>query len=353
MESWERNLSGRITTLRELENRIELFKEEREFFRLSDAKDFPFSVTDHYFSLIKKEDPSDPVRLQCIPSVRELDVKPYEVNDPLCDSENMPGTGIIHRYRDRILVLASGICAVYCRHCFRRYLPGNRDHRLQEETLEQVATYLKKNALVEEVILSGGDPLLLPDSFLGQIMEALKRSKSGLTFRIGTRVPVVLPERITDELAALLRKFIPLYIITQFNHPNEISKESIHAINKLADTGIVLLNQAVLLRGINDDARILYTLFRMLARLRVRPYYLFQGDLACGTSHFRVNLEQGLRLFRAFDHHVSGLARPVYAVDLPGGGGKINLGDRVIREKRDGWYLIEGNDGKIYRYPVE
>jgi lysine 2,3-aminomutase len=249
-------------------------------------------------------------------------------------------------------VLTIDYCAVYCRHCFRRYFSESRAGSVSDEDLNRIVEYLEDHPLVDEIILSGGDPLTLPDDRIENILEALDRKRKRI-FRIATRVPVVLPGRITGDLAALLSRFAPVWLVTQFNHPAEITEQSRDAVRTLSSHGIPLLNQAVLLKGINDDPEILKTLFHSLVRSGVKPYYLFQGDLARGTSHFRVPLERALKIVEETEKGLSGIAMPNFALDLPGGGGKIRLSRDSICEKTDEWYILKDPNGNRFRYPRE
>ena len=272
---------------------------------------------------------------------------------------------MVHRYPDRVLVLVTDECAVYCRHCFRRYFSSHRAGVITDAQLQQIAEYTAAHPEVHEIILSGGDPLTLSDERLGRVLEILHSTVQWadpgrtVVFRLATRMPVVLPQRLTPDLAVLLAKYAPVFVITQFNHPNEITEQSRRAVGELVRRGLPVLNQAVLLKGVNDSAEVLASLFQGLLDIRVKPYYLFQGDLAAGTAHFRVPLSRGFQLMRELRRRISGLAMPVYAVDLPGGGGKIPLTENYLHshqaasDDRPGWYRFTGPDGRNYYYPDE
>lgn len=329
-----------------------------------------FALTPYYFSLIGAGQ-DDPVRLQCIPRRDELEIKPYEVQDPLDEKHYSPLPRMVHRYPDRVLVLVTDECAVYCRHCFRRYFSSQRAGAITDLQVKRIAEYAASHPEIHEIILSGGDPLTLSDERLGRILDTLQatvhRADPGRTvvFRLATRMPVVLPQRLTGDLAALLAGYAPLFVITQFNHPNEITEQSRRAVAELVQHGLPVLNQAVLLKGVNDSVDVLASLFQRLLDIRVKPYYLFQGDLAAGTAHFRVPLSRGFQLMRELRQRISGLAMPVYAVDLPGGGGKIPLIENYLHGSRGsngsradtgslaGWYRFTGPDGRNYYYPEE
>jgi len=353
---YEKSLMERITDPGALENSISLFPEEKEyFFRFSRSASsdavLPFAVTEYYLSLISRET-RGPLRRQCIPEIAEFSVLPYETPDPLYEEKFSPLPRMVHRYRDRILVLVSDCCAMYCRHCFRRHFAGRGRGFLLFEEAENIAYYLKEHTEVHEVILSGGDPLMLPDEKLGEFLALLKIRRP-VVFRLATRMPAVSPSRITESLINVLSLFKPLWIVTQFNHPREITEESSSALTRFVEKGFPVLNQTVLMKGINDKPEILALLFHRLLELSVKPYYLFQGDLASGTSHFRVPLEKSFTIYEALGKLVSGSALPVFAADLPGGGGKIHLQKSSLKRKDEEGYVLTDSQGKEYCYPAE
>lgn len=361
MRQWHRQRADSIRSREELPAGFTLQPGEEEFFKTvespSPRKTIDFCVPRYYLSLAGNS-PGDPIRRQCIPDVREFDRLPWEDADPLHEKAYTVAERIIHRYRDRVLILVTDECAMYCRHCFRRYFASRAKGALSETQLQEGIRYLKAHTEVHEVLLSGGDPLTLEDRRLLHILEEIRSQiNRPLVFRLATRTPVVLPARITTELAAALGKIPSLFIISQFNHAREITPESGRAVEKLTHAGVPVLNQAVLMKGINDSVETLKDLFQGLLDIRVKPYYLFQGDLAPGTAHFRVPLGEGMDLYRRLRTEISGLAMPVYAVDLPGGGGKIPLSDTYLEgaEFVDGrlQYRFTGPDGKSYFYPAE
>ncbi len=352
--SWKKDLALSVRSKEALiENSgINPGEEEEAFFSDSRKKNFAFSVPRYYLSLIG-QDPDDPVRIQCIPKALEFEVKPWELDDPLGEDKYKVTDRLIHRYRDRVLFLVTDTCAMYCRHCFRRSFTGQRSGVVSQRELKQAAEYIRSHREVAEVILSGGDPLTLETEVLDRVLSELKEAREDIVFRIGTRVPVVLPSRIDKELVKTLRKYLPLFVITQFNHAKEITLQSTAGCGALIDSGIPVLNQAVLLKGVNDSVPELEDLFHALVRNRIKPYYLFQGDLAAGTSHLRVSLKKGLSLMKELRTRISGLSLPVYAVDLPGGGGKIPLTESYtgpLTEK--GWELYDAR-GNVFLYPEE
>lgn len=353
MNDWQDEMRRRITRAEELPPAFTLSAAERAFFDSPRPGTLKFAVTRYYCGLARPEDPRDPIRRQFLPRVEELEVRPYELADPLGEIPYGPAPRLIHRYRDRVLLLVTDRCGTYCRFCFRRRFASQRERAIGEEELEQAAAYVRSRPEVEEVILSGGDPLTLEDRRLEAILHAFRVARRGLVLRIHTRMPVVLPQRVTPELARTLAGLRPLWLVTQFNHPRELTAESGAALDLLAHAGLPLLNQSVLLKGVNDEAGTLSALFRGLQRAGVKPYYLFHPDLARGTAHFRPSLRRGIELVRRLGQELSGVARPVYALDLPGGGGKVALHEGQIGRVEDGWHLLEDERRRTFRYPVE
>ncbi len=283
---------------------------------------YPVRVSEYYAGLIRHE--GDAIWKQCMPDLRELE-DDAQCPDPLEEVSLSPVPGLIHRYPDRVVLLVSSRCPVYCRFCMRKRLVGSGDAPMAVAELQQALEYITANPAIHDVILSGGDPLMLDNASLLKILSGLRAIKHVAIIRIGTRVPVTLPARITPELCDLLKRFHPLYINTHFNHPDEITKDSSRACAMLADAGIPLGNQTVLLKGVNDDVGIMRSLMTGLLGIRVKPYYLHQMDLVRGTAHFRTSVEKGLEIIRALRGHVSGLAVPHYVIDLPGGKGKVAI----------------------------
>lgn len=291
---------------------------------------YPVRVSKYYAGLIRQE--GDAIWKQCMPDQRELE-DAAQCPDPLEEDSLSPVPGLIHRYPDRVVLLVSKRCPVYCRFCMRKRLVGSGDAPMALAELTQALAYISATPAIHDVILSGGDPLMLDDASLTQVLSGLRAITHVSIIRIGTRVPVTLPERITPRLCELLKRFHPLYINTHFNHPDEITLDSSRACEMLADAGIPLGNQTVLLKGVNDDAEVMRRLMTGLLGIRVKPYYLHQMDLVRGTAHFRTSVEKGLEIIRALRGHVSGLAVPHYVIDLPGGKGKVAiLPDDVERE---------------------
>ncbi len=312
----------------------------------------PVRIPEYYRKLILS-DPTGALRKMAIPQVEEFSDLPYETADPLHEESFEPVSRCIHRYKDRVLLLVTDQCAMYCRYCFRRRFTGDGTGILSQAELENIREYLIGNPSVHEVILSGGDPLMLPDGKLCEILELIQSVGRPIVIRLSTRIPAVMPGRITARLIAMLGQVKNLWLVLHINHPAEITDEFLDAVIALSDAGILLVSQTVLLRGVNDSKEILTQLFHQLLESRVKPYYLFQGDLASGTSHFRMNLKAAIDLYRNLRSTVSGLAMPSLAVDLPGGGGKILLHSGSITGEEDGEYLLRDYEDGIFRYPVE
>ncbi len=313
----------------------------------------PFGVSRYFAGLARSEDPDkDPIAAQFIPRDGEMTTLAYESADPIGDSRYLVTDRLVHHYPDRVLLLVSDRCAMYCRHCFRRHFTGHGGGQITPSQLEAACAYLAATKSVHEVLLSGGDPLMLSDRDLGWVIDRLLRVDASYILRLCTRIPVVHPTRITDDLCRMLGRAGSLWAVIQANHPRELTDQFRDAVRRLITAGVPVLNQAVLLRGINDDAATLEALFRGLVKAGVKPYYLFQGDLAAGTAHFRVPLEKGINLMRELRSRLSGLAMPTYAVDLPSGGGKVPVESSLVRTEQDA-YILRGPDGNEYRYPRE
>ncbi|HIJ80258.1 MAG TPA: KamA family radical SAM protein [Desulfuromonadales bacterium] len=296
---------------------------------------YPVHVSDYYVNLMLQH--GDAIRLQCMPDLRELE-DDSQCPDPLNEESLSPVKGLIHRYPDRVVLLVSNRCPVYCRFCMRKRMVGGGDAALRNEDFPRMLEYISANSGISDVILSGGDPLMLDDGSLHFILSGLRSITHVNIIRIGTRVPVTLPERVTPELCKVLKKFHPLYLNTHFNHPAEITSASEQACSLLADAGISLGNQTVLLKGVNDNIDTMRALTTGLLRIRVRPYYLHQMDLVRGTAHFRTSVATGLEIIRAMRGHVSGMAVPHYVIDLPGGKGKVAL--LPDQDERKGEFLM-------------
>lgn len=347
---WSWQLRNRITRLEDLEKHLKLTPEERAGVILSRNK-LAMAITPHYFSLIDRDDPHCPIRRQVIPRVEELNTSPEELSDPCGEDGMMPVPGLVHRYPDRVLFLITDRCASYCRYCTRSRVVSGAGEQELETDFEEAFKYLEKHTEVRDVLLSGGDPLLFSDKKLEAILSRL-RSISHIQFiRIGSRVPIFLPQRITPELVAMLKKYHPLWMSIHTNHPRELTSEVKEGLDRLADAGVPLGNQAVLLRGINDNAETLKELLQKLLMCRVRPYYLYQCDLIEGSAHLRTGIREGLEIMEKLRGYTTGYAIPQYVVDGPGGGGKIPLNPDYIVAQADDRFILRNYKGDIYEYP--
>ncbi|MDD2803432.1 MAG: lysine 2,3-aminomutase [Methanocorpusculum sp.] len=312
---------------------------------------FPLCITPYYLSLIDTEDyRNDPIFRQAFPSPAELIVENYELSDPLSEDKDSPCECITHRYPDRVLFLISNTCAMYCRHCTRKRKVGDLDSIPDREKIQEGIAYIRENSHIRDVLLSGGDPLMLSDEVLDWILTELSAIPHVEVIRIGTRVPVVLPFRITDELVRMLKKHHPIWINTQFNHPKEMTNSAQSAIAKLADAGIPLGNQSVLLARINDCPIIMKELVHQLVKNRIRPYYLYQCDLSEGISHFRTPISKGIEIMESLTGHTSGFAVPRYVVDAPGGGGKIPVSPNYLLTWSVNKVVLRNYEGIICTY---
>ncbi len=310
---------------------------------------YPIRINDYYRSLIN--DPKDPIGLQVIPDPAEW-MDADSPADPLGEDEDSPVPAIVHRYPDRVLFLVTNQCPIYCRYCTRKRLVGKPEGVVSREEIRQGIDYIREHPEVRDVILSGGDPLMLKDDVLEEILSGLRSIEHLEIIRIGTRVPSALPQRVTPDLCRMLSRFHPLYMNLHFNHPREITPESSEACRLLADAGIPLGCQTVLMKGINDDAEILGKLFKGLLKIRVKPYYLYQADLTRGANHFRTPVDQGIAIMKELQGNISGMAIPHFVIDAPGGGGKIPvLSDDYLLGRENGQVILKNYENKIYSYP--
>ncbi|WP_129598838.1 lysine 2,3-aminomutase [Methanohalophilus profundi] len=312
---------------------------------------FPLSVTPYYLSLIDADDfRNDPIFLQAFPSPKELDIDEDDLEDPLSEDEDSPVEGITHRYPDRVLFHISNTCSMYCRHCTRKRKVGDVDSIPTKDAVSEGLEYIRNTPQVRDVLLSGGDPLMLPDAYLDWILTKLREIPHVEIIRIGTRMPVVLPYRVTDNLVEILKKHHPLWINTHFNHPREVTASSREALRKLANAGIPLGNQTVLLSGVNDCHRIMKRLVQKLVQNRVRPYYLYQCDLSEGLSHFRTPVGKGIEIMEHLIGHTSGFAVPTYVIDAPHGGGKIPVMPSYLISWSTNRVILRNYEGVITSY---
>jgi len=348
--NWKWQLANRISTVKQLEEILEIPDEQKEALNKC-LQRFKMAITPYYASLIDVDNPFCPVRLQCIPSIEELNVRDFELNDPLGEIKDSPVKHIVHRYPDRVLFLLTDRCAMYCRHCTRRRIVGKHDFTIGKDAFRNALAYIRGNEHIRDVLLSGGDPFVLPDSKLEEVITAIRQIPHVDIIRIGTRVPVVLPMRINDSLLKMLSKYHPIWINTHFNHPAEITEASKEACEKIVNAGIPLGNQSVLLKGINDNAEILKELFTKLVSIRVRPYYLYQCDIAEGIGHFRTPVEKGIEIMKNIRGYISGFAVPTFVIDAPGGGGKIPINHEYLVSIKDGIVTMKNYKQELYTYP--
>ncbi|KRO62413.1 MAG: lysine 2,3-aminomutase [Verrucomicrobia subdivision 6 bacterium BACL9 MAG-120820-bin42] len=349
-QDWSWQLRNRIQTLEQLEARLNLTPEERAGTILA-GKKLALGITPHFFSLIDRNDPDCPIRRQVVPRIEESVTAPDEMLDPCGEDSHMPVPGLVHRYPDRVLLLVTDRCASYCRYCTRsRVVSGAGEQELTMD-LEGAFAYLEKHPEVRDVLLSGGDPLLLSDAKLSAILTRLRQIPSIEFIRIGTRIPIFLPQRITPELVAILKRHHPLWLSVHSNHPRELTQEVRGALEQLADAGIPLGNQSVLLKGVNDRSEVLKELFHKLLLCRVRPYYLYQCDLIAGSAHLRTTIREGQEIMEQLRGHTTGYAVPTYVVDGPGGGGKIPIGPSYIVGMADNRVILKNYKGDVYEYP--
>jgi lysine 2,3-aminomutase len=347
---WRWQLRSSLRTLEDLEGRLELTEAERAGV-LETAGVFRMAITPYYFSLIDGAHPFCPIRMQAIPVRAETRRAPADLRDPLGEDPNRPVPSIVHKYPDRVLFLVLDTCAVYCRHCTRRRITAGGEATFDRAVMEEGLAYIRAHPQVRDVLISGGDPLLLADHRLDALLGALAAIPHVEMIRIGTRIPVLLPMRIDDELCRTLRRHAPVYVVTHFNHPKEITPEAAEACERLVDHGVPVENQTVLLRQVNSSARVIRDLNHRLLRHRVRPYYLHQGDLAEGTEHLRTPLSCGIEIVEALRGHTTGLAVPHLAVDLPGGGGKVTVQPDYLLGQEGGVGRFRNYEGVRYDYP--
>lgn len=343
-------LKNRVSSLAALESKMELCAEERAGVLLAGHK-LAMSITPHFFQLIDRNDPDCPIRRQIIPRMEEGWTAPDEMADPCGEDSHMPVPGLVHRYPDRVLFLVTDRCASYCRYCTRsRVVSGVGDQQLEIQW-EAAFQYLEKHHEVRDVLLSGGDPLLLSDDKLDRILTRLRAIPHIQFLRIGSRIPIFLPQRITPELCAILQKHHPLFVSIHTNHPRELTTEVRDALGRLANAGIPLGNQSVLLRGINDQPIIQRALVHKLLMCRVRPYYLYQCDLINGSSHLRTSVATGLDIIEKLRGHTTGYGIPQYVIDGPGGGGKIPLNPEYILNRQPGRVMLRNYENAEFEYP--
>lgn len=346
---WRWQVRNRIKTVEELDKYVKLSDQEKEDIGRVLSK-FRMSITPYYLTLIDPDDPNCPIRKQAIPSVYEMHVGQNDMLDPLAEDTDSPVPGLTHRYPDRVLFLITDMCSMYCRHCTRRRFAGQHDQRMPQDRIDMSIEYIRNHSEIRDVLLSGGDALLVSDEILEDIIKRLREIEHVEVIRLGTRTPVVLPQRITEDFVNMLRKYHPIWLNTHFNHYDEITIESKQAIDRLADAGIPLGNQSVLLKGINDSVDIMKKLVQRLAYIRVRPYYIYQCDLSLGIEHFRTPVSKGIEIIEGLRGHTSGYCVPTFVIDAPGGGGKIPVMPNYVISQAPGKIVLRNYEGVISTY---
>lgn len=349
---WTWQLKNRITTVEQLERLMTLTPDEKAGCLFA-AHKLALAITPYFFNLIDRDDPACPIRKQVIPRIDESIVSAEEMLDSLGEDEHSPVPGLVHRYPDRVLFLVTDRCASYCRYCTRSRLVSNaQDYNFHPE-YEQALRYIESHPEVRDVLLSGGDPLLLSDKKLDHLLGRLRAIKHVEFIRIGSRIPVFLPQRITPELGEVFKKHGPIWMSIHVNHPKEATRELKDACERLSYAGVPLGNQSVLLRGVNDDAEVMKALVHRLLRMRVRPYYLYQMDLITGGAHFKADVRKGLEIIQALRGHTTGYAVPQYVIDAPGGGGKVPINPEYLEKITDDEVVFRNFEGREFRYPLK
>jgi lysine 2,3-aminomutase len=346
---WHWQISNRVCSLEQLKRFIKIFPEEESIFKQINSR-LPVSITPYYMSLLSPDEPEHPLRRTVVPTIHELFKLPEEEDDPLGEEHQSPVPGLVHRYPDRVLFLLLDFCSTYCRYCTRSRVVGHGSILPARSRLEKAIEYIRKNTSIRDVLLSGGDPLTLSDNRLEWLLIRLRQIPHVEIIRIGTKVPAVLPQRITTNLVKILRKYHPLWMSLHFTHPEECTPEAYRACNMLANAGIPLGSQTVLLKGINDNVQTMKNLVHHLLKMRIRPYYLYQCDLISGSGHFRTSVDNGLEIIRGLRGYTSGYAIPQYVIDTPGGGGKVPLMPDYFMGREQNELLLKNYEGRIFRY---
>jgi len=342
---WKWQTRNRVETLEDLKKYIPLTEEEEEGAKKC-LQTLRMAITPYYLSLIDPNDPNDPVRKQAIPTGLETHRASADLEDPLHEDTDSPVPGLTHRYPDRVLLLITDQCSMYCRHCTRRRFAGQKDDAMPMERIDKAIEYIRNTPVIRDVLLSGGDALLVSDETLEYIISKLREIPHVEIIRMGSRVPVVMPQRITDNLVNMLKKYHPIWLNTHFNHPNEITEEAKAACERMANAGIPLGNQSVLLRGVNDCVHVMRDLVHGLVKMRVRPYYIYQCDLSLGLEHFRTPVSKGIGL----RGHTSGYCVPTFVVDAPGGGGKTPVMPNYVISQSHDKVILRNFEGVITTY---
>jgi lysine 2,3-aminomutase len=351
-KDWTWQLKHRLTKVEEVEQYLELTPEEKQGCYFANKK-LALAITPYFFNLIDREDPECPIRRQVIPRIEEMTTSPEEMKDPCGEDEHMPVPGLVHRYPDRVLFLVTDRCAAYCRYCTRSRLVSNSQGYDFHPEFEQGIRYIEEHPEIRDVLLSGGDPLLLSDRKLDYLLGRLRAIEHLEFIRIGSRIPIFLPQRVTPELCAIFEKHEPIWISIHANHPRECTLEVKQACDRLARAGVPLGNQSVLLKGVNDDAEVMQALVHRLLRMRVRPYYLYQCDLITGSSHLRADVRKGIEIIQQLRGHTTGYGVPQFVIDAPGGGGKVPINPQYIESIDEEEIVFRNYEGKRFRYPIQ
>jgi lysine 2,3-aminomutase len=346
---WHWQMRHRLTSVAELKRVLTLTPDEEEGVARA-LQHLRMAVTPYFASLLDPRDPNCPLRRQVVPTIQELQVAQADMADPLGEDHHSPVPGLVHRYPDRALLLVTDQCASYCRHCTRRRLVGAKQQVMSLEQMDRVVSYLARKTEIRDVLVSGGDPLIMSDRHIEYLLARLRAIRHIEVLRLGTRVPVFLPQRVTPELVGMLRRYHPLYINIHFNHPAEITPEVQEACARLVDAGIPLGSQTVLLRGINDCPHVMKRLMQLLLTIRVRPYYLYQCDLSQGIEHFRTSVAKGVEIIENLRGHTTGLAVPTFVIDAPGGGGKVPILPQYLISMSDQKAIVRNFEGRICAY---
>lgn len=350
-ENWKWQLRNRLTKVEHIEQYMELTPEEREGCQFANNR-LALAITPYFFNLIDRENPDCPIRKQVIPRGEEMQTHPEELSDPVGEEHTMGVDGLVHRYPDRCLFLVTNVCAAYCRYCTRSRLVSNAQGYDFHPNYENALKYIEEHTEIRDVLLSGGDPLLLSDKKLDYLLSRLREIKHIEFIRIGTRIPIFLPQRITPELQEVFRKHGPIWMSLHVNHPKECTEELYEATERLSFAGVPLGNQSVLLKGINDDLFTMKSLVHRLLMMRVRPYYLYQCDLITGSRHLRTDVKTGIEIIQGLRGHSTGYATPQYVIDAPGGGGKVPINPEYVKQITDAEVILQNWEGKEYRYPL-
>lgn len=346
---WKWQVSNRLTSVEDIAKVLDLTeKEKADIAKVMHG--FRVGITPYYASLMDPDDPEDPVRMQAVPVIAETHKSEADMLDPLHEDEDSPAPGLTHRYPDRVLFLITDQCSMYCRHCTRRRLAGEKDGSRSRDDIDKCIAYIKNTPVIRDVLLSGGDCLCVSDDTLEYIISELRKIPHVQIVRLGSRTPVVMPQRITDDLVNMLKKYHPVWLNTHFNHPKEMTEEARKALAKLADAGIPLGNQSVLLRNLNDDASVMTELVHLLVQNRVRPYYIYQCDLSLGIEHFRTKVAKGIELIECLRGHTSGFCVPTFVVDAPGGGGKTPVMPQYVISQTTDKVILRNYEGVITTY---